>query len=120
VNPEDALSNVCEAWNRLDPGALAELFTDDGRYEDPLKESTLVGRQQIFDGNAPAMEMLSDCEVTLSTVISGQESAFAEGFFRSSLATGGRMDFPFALLVEMEGGKIKRCAEFFDTRPLIA
>ena len=119
MNSEDALRNVCEAWNRLDPASLAELFTDDGRYEDPLKESTLVGRQRILDGNAPAMQALSDCQVTLSRVVADEESAFGEGLFRSTLAGAGRMDFPFALLVEMDGGKIRRCAEYFDTRPLL-
>jgi hypothetical protein len=44
----------------------------------------------------------------------------AEGSFTSRLADGsGRLDFTFAITVEMKQGRIARAAEFFDTRPLI-
>jgi ketosteroid isomerase-like protein len=40
--------------------------------------------------------------------------------FRSALADGGaRMDFPFAIAVEMRDGLITRCAEYFDTAGLV-
>jgi hypothetical protein len=43
----------------------------------------------------------------------------AEGYFTSRLADGsGRLDFPFAILVEMRGDLVARAAEFYDTRPL--
>ena len=29
------------------------------------------------------------------------------------------MDFPFALIVEMEDGLVKRAAEYFDTKRLL-
>jgi ketosteroid isomerase-like protein len=116
---EEALHEVCESWNHLDPGRLAELFTDDGRFEDPLKESVLVGQREIREGNAPAMAALERCEVTLDVIVADGARAFAEGFFKSSLAGGGRLDFRFAMLVEMEGTRVKRVAEYFDTRPLI-
>jgi ketosteroid isomerase-like protein len=32
---------------------------------------------------------------------------------------GDRFDFPFAILVELTGGRIARLAEYFDTRPLV-
>ena len=40
--------------------------------------------------------------------------------FRSALADGGaRMDFAFAMVVELRGGRIARLAEYFDTAPLV-
>ena len=40
--------------------------------------------------------------------------------FRSQLADGGaRMDFPFAIAVELRGGLIARCTEYFDTAGLV-
>jgi ketosteroid isomerase-like protein len=119
VNAKQALAEVCESWNQLDPDRLAALFTDDGRYEDPLKASALVGKAEVRDGNAPAMEALGRCKVTLGLVAESGDAGFAEGFFSSELREGGRLDFPFMLLVEMEGGKIRRVAEYFDTRPLV-
>ena len=38
MTPTEALQAICEAWNRLDNDALADLFTDDGVFEDPLHE----------------------------------------------------------------------------------
>jgi ketosteroid isomerase-like protein len=40
--------------------------------------------------------------------------------FRSVLADGGaRMDFPFAIAVELRDGQIARCTEYFDTAGLV-
>lgn len=119
MTAKEALVAVCRAWERLDPDALAALFTADGRYEDPLKPAPLDGVAAIRDGNAPAMDMLSDCEIALGRLLADDTVAFAEGEFRSALREGGRLDFPFALLVEMEDGKVRRVAEYFDTRPLV-
>ena len=44
----------------------------------------------------------------------------AEGRFESVLvADGSRMDFDFAMLVELRDGQVARLAEYFDTRPLM-
>jgi ketosteroid isomerase-like protein len=62
------------------------------------------------------MGSLSECEVTLTTVLESGNTGLGEGMFRSALADGGaRMDFPFAIAVEMRDGLITRCAEYFDT-----
>jgi ketosteroid isomerase-like protein len=119
MTAKEALTAVCEAWERLDADALAVLFTADGVYEDPLKPEALHGVAAIRDGNAPAMAVLADCAIELERVLADDSVAFAEGVFRSALREGGRLDFPFALLVEMDGARIRRVAEYFDTRPLL-
>ena len=44
----------------------------------------------------------------------------AEGMFRSVLADGGgRMDFAFAIAIELQDGRIARLTEYFDTAPLV-
>jgi ketosteroid isomerase-like protein len=41
-----------------------------------------------------------------------------EAEFRSALSNGdGRLDFDFAMVVEMNDGRIARLTEYFDTRP---
>jgi ketosteroid isomerase-like protein len=119
MTPTEALTAVCKAWERLDAVALAALFTADGVYEDPLKPEALRGVAAIRDGNAPAMAVLADCAIELGHVLAHDAVAFAEGEFRSALREGGRLDFPFALLVELEAGQVRRVAEYFDTRPLL-
>jgi ketosteroid isomerase-like protein len=119
VEPVDALREVCESWNQLDPDRLAALFTESASYEDPLKPAALIGPAEIRDGTGDGMAALEVCEITLSNIMGNDDRAFAEGFFRSAVGGGGRLDFPFALLVEMHNGKIQRVAEYFDTRPLV-
>ena len=120
MTPAEALQAICEAWNRLDNDALAELFAEDGTFEDPLHERTLRGREDIRAVNGPAMGALSECEVTLGPVLERGDLGLAEGMFRSALADGGaRMDFPFAIVIELRDGRIGRLAEYFDTAPLV-
>ena len=119
MTAEEALQSICAAWSRLDNDALADLFADDGLFEDPLHERALRGREDIRATNAPAMEALSECEVTLRTLAGDGTTALAEGAFASALREGGRLDFPFAMVVEMRDGRIARLSEYFDTRPLV-
>ena len=120
MTPTEALQAICEAWNRLDNDALADLFSEDGVFEDPLHERVLRGREDVRAVNGPAMGALSECEVTLTNVLERGELGLAEGMFRSSLADGGaRMDFPFAIVIELRDGRIARLTEYFDTAPLV-
>jgi ketosteroid isomerase-like protein len=120
VTPSEALQAVCEAWNRLDNDALADLFDAAGTFEDPLHERVLHGREDIRTVNAPAMGALSECEVTLGHVLESGDLGLAEGMFRSQLADGGgRFDFPFAIALELRDGLIARCTEYFDTAGLV-
>jgi ketosteroid isomerase-like protein len=119
MTPSETLQAICDAWNRLDNDALAELFSEDGVFEDPLHERTLRGREDIRAVNAPAMGALSECEVTIGAVVERGDLGLAEGMFRSALADGGgRFDFPFAMVVELRDGQIARLTEYFDTAPL--
>ncbi len=120
MTPAEAIRRLFAAWEAGDPDALAELFLDDGVYEDPLKGERLVGRQQVLEGNAPAIAAIEDCSIRIERLIEDGSIGFCEGFFASRLADGsGRLDFPFALVVEMSNGRIARAGEYFDTRPLV-
>lgn len=117
----EAIRALCVAWERGDPNALADLFAEDGVYEDPLKDGPMVGRERIREGNRPAMAAIEDCRVQIRHLIEDGPVAMAEGYFASRLADGsGRLDFPFAITAEMRGNLIWRAAEFYDTRPLLS
>ncbi len=120
MTPGEAIRALLAAWERDDPAGLADLFTEDGAYEDPLKVERLVGRDRIRDGNATAMAAIEDCTIRVDHIVERGSLGFCEGLFASRLADGrGRLDFPFALVVEMRDGKIARAGEYFDTRPLV-
>jgi ketosteroid isomerase-like protein len=119
MTPIEAMQAVCEAWTRLDNDALADLFDDEGLFDDPLNERVVHGREDVRAVTAPAMEALAECEVTLDKALESGDFGLGEGTFRSRLTDGqGRMDFAFALAVEMREGRIARLTEYFDTAPL--
>ena len=59
MTPSEALQAVCEAWNRLDNDALADLFAETGSFEDPPHErgcaaARTSARSMTRDGRALA------------------------------------------------------------------
>ena len=120
MTPRDAIDAMFEAWRKLDGDALIALFTEDARYEFPLFTETLVGRQEIYDVIVPGMADVQDCIFTSIRIVESGDTGMAEAQFRSRLAGGqGRLDFDFAMVVEMRDGRIARLAHYFDTRPLV-
>lgn len=118
MGPSEAIRNVVGAWERLDAAALAELFSGDGVYDDPLKPGRVIGPESIRDSNEIAMAGLRSCRIELGHVVEQGAVAFAEGKFVAELTGGGTLEFLFALVAEVAGGKITRLAEYFDTAPL--
>ncbi|MDX6548162.1 MAG: hypothetical protein QOG33_1712 [Gaiellales bacterium] len=120
MTPGEAIEGVFNAWQRLDGEALIALFTEDARYEDPLFPEPLVGIQQLHDSIPPSMADLDDCVITTLRVVESDDTGMVEAEFRSRLADGkGRLDFDFAMVVELRDGRIARLAEYFDTPPLV-
>src|SRR5215470_4247383 len=120
MKPAQAIRDVMTGWERLDAQLVAQLFADQGTYDDPLKDGRLVGPGAILEANAKAMHDLLSCRIELGHVIEKDQVALAEGEFHAELRAGGTLDFSFAVVLEMADGKVTRLAEYFDTRPLLA
>jgi ketosteroid isomerase-like protein len=119
MTPGEAIQRVFEGWEQSDAAAVAGLFAPDGRYEDPLFPEALVGPDAIREGIAPAMDDIEGCRINVVRQIENGDAGMVEAEFRSALASGeGRLDFPFAMVVELSDGRISRLTEYFDTRPL--
>jgi uncharacterized protein (TIGR02246 family) len=120
MDAREATLAVCAAWERGDAAAVAELFTADGRYEDPLLGDPAIGPDAIREAVEPAMAEIRNLRIPVKHVVLEGDIAVCEASFLSELATGeGRFDFEFAMVIEMRDGRISRLAEFFDTRPLV-
>jgi ketosteroid isomerase-like protein len=120
MKPAQAIRAVMTGWERLDPQQVAELFADQGTYDDPLKDGRLVGPSAILEANEKAMHDLLSCRIELSHVVETDQVALAEGEFHAVLRAGGTLAFSFAVVLEVADGKVTRLAEYFDTRPLLA
>jgi len=120
LTPEAALAALGKAWDRLDVEQLVAVFADDAVVVDPLLPRDARGRDDIRELYTGSMAELSECRVTLTNVLTSGDLGMAEGRFESALAAdGGRMDFDFAMTVELRDGRVARLAEYYDTRPLL-
>ena len=120
MSPREAIEELLAAWELGDPGRAGRLFTADGVYIDPLFEEMPVGPEAISAAVADGMGAITDCKINTRHLLSEGTVGFIEAEFTSILADGsGRLDFPFAMLVEMRDGLIERLVEYFDTKPLV-
>ena len=117
----DVLQQFIASWEQLDPAGVGELFTENGRYEDPLLEGVPTGPTEIRASIAVAMEALRDVKITTTHVTHAENIIWCEGRFESALTpTNERLDFDFAAVIELDSGRIVRLAEYFDTGRLSA
>ncbi len=120
LTPEAALAALGRAWDALDVEQLAAVFADDAVVVDPLLPRQARGRDDVRELYTPSMAELSACRVTLTNVLTSGDLGMAEGRFESALAgADGRLDFDFAMTVELRDGQVVRLAEYYDTRPLL-
>ena len=120
MDAREATLAVCAAWERGDPYGVADLFTEDGRYEDPLWEEAVIGPDAIREQIGSGMAAIRNLTIPIKHVVLQDDVAICEASFLSELADGsGRFDFDFAMVIEVRDGRISRLAEFFDTRPLV-
>jgi ketosteroid isomerase-like protein len=119
MNARDATIAVCQAWEHGDAQAVADLFAEDGRYEDPLFPEVLVGPEAIREGVAGGMAEITDLRIPIRHLAAeGPGLAICEASFLCRLvADGSRFDFEFAMTIEVRDGRIVRLTEYFDTRP---
>jgi ketosteroid isomerase-like protein len=120
MDAREATLAICEAWERGDAAAVAEAFAGDGRYEDPLFPEVLIGPEAIREGVAAAMDEIRNLRIPFKHLVSDGAVAICEAGFLCDLTSGeGRLDFEFAMVIEVADGRVTRLCEFFDTRPLV-
>src|SRR5205809_5200929 len=116
MTPSQAVHAVLRAWEEADPDAIAVLFDEVGIFDDPLQAERRIGPGAIRAACAAGIAAIRNCRIPIRHLVVCGNLAFAEGEFLSELAdTGGRFDFPFALVLEIKDGRISRLAEYFDT-----
>src|SRR5260221_11194916 len=108
MKPAQAIRAVMTGWERLDPQQVAELFADQGTYDDPLKDGRLVGPRAILEANEKAMHDLLSCRIELSHVVEPDQVALPEGEFHAVLRAGGTLAFSFAVLLQVAAGTASR------------
>ena len=114
------------AWSSADPQRVAALCTDDCLYEDIPLRATNRRPDEVAAFAAVAMEAFPDFRLELLARVRGETWAAAEwrvtGTHAGDLPDMPRTDKPFAFrgmsIFELEGGKIRRCSDFWDMADL--
>jgi steroid delta-isomerase-like uncharacterized protein len=117
------------AWTSHDADQLLALYTEDAVYEEKPTNTVARGHDEIrtfFDGSHA---IFSDIEVTPVTGFQAEGWATLEGTFAGRYAgqlpglppgAGQPFAVPFAAIMELEGGKIWRSADYFDLSSVLA
>ena len=110
-----AMHELCAAWERLDPAAVAALFAADGVYEGPLFDEFPVGPEAVLAACTAAFADLTEVRIPLRAVAQSGDHALAEGRFVCVDTAGARLDFPLVMVAEVRDGAVVRFTEYFDT-----
>jgi steroid delta-isomerase-like uncharacterized protein len=117
------------AWTSHDADQLLAHYAEDAIYEEMPTNTRVQGHDEIrafFEGTHATF---SDIEVTPTTGFQTDNWATLEGIFAGTytgqipgLPAGEGQPFavPFAVIFELEGGKIRRNADYFDLSSVLA
>ena len=105
---------------------MGALFAENAVYELPLHDHAVVGRDAILSDLKTTFMGLKNIRISLDAVICDADGLSAEGtFYAENIAIPAavdgrpsRLDFRFALILDIVNNQITRYSEYFDTRPL--
>jgi steroid delta-isomerase-like uncharacterized protein len=115
----DIVNDWIDAWNSDDPAAnLADLYTDDGVYED-VPTDTRSDEGQIADFLSSFIAGLSDIELELTNSFATDDWAAAEyDFSATNQGTFGDATGSFtvrvATIFELDDDEISRSSDYYD------
>jgi glycine cleavage system aminomethyltransferase T/ketosteroid isomerase-like protein len=126
LTPRQAIEAYCSAFARRAADEIEPLFAENAVFDLPLQDGRLHGRRQIMRETRTALRGLRNIEVVLDHITEQGTTAFAEGYFYGEPigipphvdGRPARLDFKFVAVAVVEGGKVTRWTEYFDTKPL--
>jgi ketosteroid isomerase-like protein len=116
--PAEAARAYCDRFAARDLESLLSLFNPYALCEVPLWPQRAFGLSQIRAALGQATGSLAACEIEISSLLEVDAMAAGEGHLRGERHGGAVLDFPFAMIVEMENGLISRMTEYFDCAPM--
>ncbi len=121
MTPLECCRLFLKAWEASSAEDISGLFADMGVFTNPLQPKPLIGPRQIFEAATIGLAKIENVAIRVSNAWENGSKACVEGeFLARRRSDGGRFDFPFMLVLELqeEDGKIARLSEYFDTAKL--
>ncbi len=106
------IESFCAAWSRLDPGELANFFTEDGIYHN-MPTGPVEGRSQIEDFIRAFSADWTETTWEILTLAESGDKVIAERVDRTKIGDKA-VDLPCTGVFEMRDGKIACWRDYFD------
>lgn len=126
---ELVVRSLMAAWERGDADLVADLFRPDAVYDDFPNQHTYQGTQEIVGYVLALHDWADDVYFNVGQVHVTQTGAVAEWVFSAVQARPIGVDVPVATglevvtngvtIVELDGDRIVRAADYMDTRPVM-
>jgi len=126
---EVAIRSLMAAWERGDEALLQELFWPQATYDDFPNQHVHEGIQEITDYVNAMHTWADDVYMSVGAVHATANGAVAEWVFSAvqnrplgsqvTVGTGREVVTNGVTIIELEGGRIMRAADYFDTAPML-
>jgi steroid delta-isomerase-like uncharacterized protein len=108
-----------EAWSSHDPEQVVALYVEDAVYEEVPTAVTASGHDGIRDFVAETHAAFPNIMVTPRNGFQAEGWAVLEGEFAGESAEGQPFTVPFIVVMELDGDKIRRSADYFDLNAIL-
>jgi ketosteroid isomerase-like protein len=126
---ELAIRTLMAAWESADLAAIEELFWPDAVYDDFPNQHTYEGAREIAGYVLALHDWADDVYFNVGRVHVTPSGAVAEWVFSAvqarpmggdvSVATGREVVSNGVTIIELDGDRIRRAADYMDTRPIM-
>ncbi len=109
-----------EAWDALDPEAIAALYTEDGVMEDVSAGIMAQGRDEIATAFGEIMAGIAESRnEPVSGFRAGDMAVMEYEVTAVDAASGQEFTFRGAIIAELEGDRIRHSREYYDVATIL-
>lgn len=109
---EEVIREFIAAWSNLDPGELADYFTEDGIYHN-MPSGPVRGRDNIEQFIAGFIAPWESTDWEIINLVAQEDLVMVERLDKT-VVNGSPVDLPCFGIFEMQDGKIRAWRDYFD------
>jgi steroid delta-isomerase-like uncharacterized protein len=116
---QKTIHELIAAISSHDVEKMASLFTEDCLYEDVALGSAMHGREALKTGYRNLFSSIPDFKLELESLFIADDWVGSEWVMTGTPITGENFSIRGASISQLQGGKIKRNADYYDPASLL-